>query len=466
MVALKIFLLVSFLFLSSFSFGMPIPIDSGKIKKGAWQSLTHCQQSRSIFWAKLLDQVDPPSAFLYRLAWLQASEFRKEFINHSTTTSLDLEWKWRWNGELWSDELDLWNQGTPSCVPKGNSVSYSNLPGKVVRGLMTPQLATYSHLGSPARVALKDYLVFLWAKGERHILTDQEMPSQRSINENCEWRALKALHSEAPQLSVLKEISHDCTPTKDPLWAEVGIQLGDLYMMKALPDLALASYKAVLKALSESQVSMSLKYRIAASALLSQGADDFAFRAGYEILSLNESNQELDSTYRGIIENLVCDRVQQMQSREVISTFSKVFQTKVRVTQTLMMTGGVPIKKWERCGNQFLPKLQTPEIVLRFWDCFFLMLLKEDRFLRLAGMRKHSPRFHSSRRFFQVMSFGEPCQKVAQRFSNPSLTFTAVNRIGNPSMKKNFVYGRAEKATARTQTCRTLGKTKVKPIML
>lgn len=69
---------------------------------------------------------------------------------------------------------------------------------------------------------------------------------------------------------------------------------------------------------------------------------------------------DLDSTYRGIVENLVCDRLHEMRPRDVVKTFARIFQGKAIVSQTLMMTEACSAEKTGEIWKATLEKASNP----------------------------------------------------------------------------------------------------------
>jgi hypothetical protein len=141
-------------------------LDSKRIKLGAWQSLIHCQKERSLFWSKLLEQVDPQSASLFRLAWLQVAQLSDSNLAlrdpQTHQRSAHDSWLWTWNGELWADEMELWKQGGKSCIPKEFQVNFRQLPENPLHYLMMSQLKKIPQTIKPMRSVLRDYLLYLW----------------------------------------------------------------------------------------------------------------------------------------------------------------------------------------------------------------------------------------------------------------------------------------------------------------
>jgi hypothetical protein len=305
---------------------------------GAQQSLRACAAKSSVLWGRLLDQVDPDGATLYRLAWLQKGP--RSAARTSANPADDGGWKWKESAELWVDENEGRFQST-RCVSENDQVSaHQDLPQDLLDGLLLSQVESYVSLRAPLREAVRDRLKSKLLAGEAVELQPLDPTFlQAHADEACEWETLRLLQSKQSVSELVRRCAKAGAPLDAKLRAPLFIAWGDELVKKGRFAEAIPAYRSALGIASQldpdAAIDSRIWYRIALASGLSRVDDEAFFRAAEKTLS----GLRAESLYQSVVSNLFCERIAELKPRGALRTLSKVYGAKRPISASWGLLG-------------------------------------------------------------------------------------------------------------------------------
>ena len=310
------------------------------VEHGALKSLENCDKTKALIWAKLLDQKNTKQGLLYKLAWLQRSQIP------SSETPLPEDgkaWEWKPDGELWKDEDPSANS---RCVQRGkNALSMAALPQSVLDQLMKPALQLNFSQNPQARKTLLNYALFKYIRGER-----LDMPPSQAAD--CEWDALRLLHSEKFTAEDFKNLCTRCEIKAGLLGANFYLTAGDEELKLDHFDSANSYYqKAADMIPSGSGVTPRFWYRLAITSALGSAADDQVLRSLQKALESNDETEGdlIPPLNQSILNHVVCGRLESIQLQSLQKTLRSVFSEKNHFAQSAQL--------FQNCSAEYFTKV-------------------------------------------------------------------------------------------------------------
>ena len=319
------------------------PLGNQDIHAAALQSLHACQKAGVVFFAKKLEETDSAGALLYKLAWLQ-----RDLKNNSVTSAGRLfesrtenKLEWRWDGELWADELPLITQSSQCNDGKVTVPSFRELPQELLASLFLSRYDSVVQFSGPARKVLIDYALFRYLSGVKTNIPDVSLLGEFHQTERCEWEALHLLQSAQISTGIYQSLIARCSDQEGLLWERLKLKVADIYLESGEAAKAYALYSPLIRGSKTESIPPALLYRLAVSGILSHASDDTILRNSYKILTndvgVPEKSSELAPLYRGMLQNLVCNRLASLSSFELSKVLTRTFPTTEFVGRALKL---------------------------------------------------------------------------------------------------------------------------------
>lgn len=277
----------------------------------AAQSLASCQQVESVAMATKLEALNPQLGTLYKLAWMELG------VGEAVQQEVGAQWVWRRNRETWSDEWKS-RYGSWKCKAQPSGIALNVLPKTVLSQILDPWASQATQLRKPLGQVLLSYQTWNWLKTGQVSVASQ---SNWIFPEQCEWKLLSELNDPS-------SASSGCNP-KDHgliggLWL---VQRGDAFIKKGRWKEAFTHYHSAVSVLDKTYLVPAVWYRLAVTGLVSGQSDEWVIR-GYRHAIRTDMASTLEPVYKATLENMVCDRVSQRPTKQVVRAVQTVYQRK------------------------------------------------------------------------------------------------------------------------------------------
>jgi len=389
--------------------GAPLTLNSAATQH-SWNAIQRCDWVQASGWAQFLDRQDPEKGLLYRLAWLQVP---KNQTNQKESDVSHPVWEWERNSEVWQDEVDLISE-LSQCKknPMEMLVSFDSLPQEVLKDLLFPRFKFLAESRAPLRSLLLKYAFYLWLAGsekESPRLSSRAKviaPLRRELSraleeiaygkdwskkEKCQWDILQFLYHRAPGLqsggyehphsqSDFESLVARCSlgapgsSSGGPRFAPAGrdiprlddgmglflasflVEGGDLYWKNGDMPKAFSLFQQAQENLPGHILPQSLAYRIAVSGFMGGAKDDYSLRIADRLLSEVSAGPSLEPIFKSSLQNLVCGKLVEMQSKEALRVLESIFRPQFVVEKTIAFAKSCSSSELDGLWKLILPK--------------------------------------------------------------------------------------------------------------